>query len=96
MIFLDADMPGMDGFETCRRIHQTEANRNTPVVFVTLHADFNSRAKSAESGGHDLIAKPFLAFEITVKALTLVMRAREPRSTATKPTALHQTSFAAA
>lgn len=76
VIFLDVEMPGMDGFELCSKIHQTGLNRTTPVVFVTGHSDFGSRAKSTLSGGHDLIAKPFLAFEITVKALTLVMRAR--------------------
>src|SRR5439155_10717759 len=39
-------------------------------------SDFNSRAKSTLSGGQDLIGKPFLAFEITVKALTLALRGR--------------------
>jgi CheY-like chemotaxis protein len=76
LIFLDVEMPGMDGFELCSKIHETGLNRKTPVVFVTSHCDFGSRAKSALVGAHDLIGKPFLAFEITVKALTLVLRAR--------------------
>jgi len=76
VMFLDVEMPGMDGFELCTKIHETVPNRNTPVVFVTRHSDFASRAKSSLSGGRDLIAKPFLAFEITVKALTLALRAR--------------------
>jgi DNA-binding response OmpR family regulator len=67
----------MDGFELCAKIRETEANRKTPIVFVTSHTDFDSRAKSALLGAHDLIGKPFLAFEITVKALTLVLRARQ-------------------
>jgi len=74
----------MDGFELCSRIHQTDLNQNTPVVFVTSHSDFNSRAKSTVIGGQDLIGKPFLAFELTVKALTLVFRARLD-SAAAKP-----------
>jgi len=76
VIFLDVQMPGMDGFEVCCLIHQTETNRNTPVVFVTGHSDFEARAKSTLSGGSDLIGKPFLTFEITVKALTLALRGR--------------------
>jgi len=76
VIFLDVDMPGMDGFELCIKIRQTTDQRTTPVVFVTRHSDFNSRAKSTLSGGQDLIGKPFLAFEITVKALTLALRGR--------------------
>jgi DNA-binding response OmpR family regulator len=75
-IFLDVQMPGMDGFETCKKIHGTELNRAAPVVFVTCHSDFDARAKSTLSGGIDLIGKPFLTFEITVKALTLVFRER--------------------
>ena len=76
VIFLDVEMPGMDGFELCTKIHETIRNRATPVVFVTGHSDFSSRAKSSVSGGVDLIGKPFLTFEITVKALTLALRRR--------------------
>jgi PleD family two-component response regulator len=76
VIFLDVQMPGMDGFELCTKIHETVANQKTPVVFVTCQSDFNARAQSTLIGGHDLIGKPFLTFEITVKALTLALRAR--------------------
>jgi CheY-like chemotaxis protein len=80
-IFLDVQMPGMNGFETCSKIHATELNRTTPVVFVTCQSDFDARAKSTLSGGIDLIGKPFLTFEITVKALTLALRGRlNPKS----------------
>lgn len=79
VIFLDIEMPGMNGFELCSKIHETSANRTTPVVFVTSHTDFDSRAKCTLLGAQDIIAKPFLAFEITVKALTLVLKAREER-----------------
>jgi len=48
----------------------------TPVVFVTVRSDFHTRAKSTLVGGTDLLAKPFLMFEITVKALTFAMRKR--------------------
>lgn len=75
-IFLDVQMPGMDGYETCSKIHATELNRATPVVFVTCQSDFDARAKSTLSGGIDLIGKPYLTFEITVKALTLALRGR--------------------
>jgi CheY-like chemotaxis protein len=75
-IFLDIEMPGMDGFELCEKIHATELNATTPVVFVTSHSDFESRAKSELVGGQDLIGKPYLSFEITVKALTLALRNR--------------------
>ena len=85
VIFLDVKMPGMDGFELCRKIHQTAANPSTPVVFVTGHSDFDSRAKSNTSGGQDLIAKPFLSFEIAVKALTFVLSSRFQRQAGMTP-----------
>lgn len=83
VILLDVEMPGMDGYELCSRIHKTEVNKDTPVVFVTRHADFEARAKSTLAGGDDLIAKPFLIFEITVKTLTLLLQVRLRRAKAT-------------
>jgi len=76
VIFMDVDMPGMDGFEVCTNIRQSKLNKETPVVFVTRHSDFDSRAKSVLVGGQDLIGKPYLPSEITVKTLMMVLRAR--------------------
>jgi DNA-binding response OmpR family regulator len=75
-IFLDVMMPGMDGFELCTKIRALSLNRATPVVFVTSLTDFKSRARSSLSGGTDFIAKPFMFIELSVKALTYVMRSR--------------------
>ena len=76
VIFLDVQMPGMDGFELCTKIRETVPNHNTPVVFVTGQSDFDARAKSTLSGGNDLMGKPFLTFEVTVKALMLALHGR--------------------
>jgi CheY-like chemotaxis protein len=76
LIFLDVQMPGMDGFELCSKIHETVPNRTTPVVFITSQSDFSARAQSVLSGGSDLMGKPFLTFEITVKALTFILQGR--------------------
>ena len=76
LFFLDVQMPGMDGFELCTRVRATALNRTTPVIFVTSLTDFKSRAKSSLSGGTDLIAKPFMFIELSVKALTHVLRGR--------------------
>ena len=76
LIFLDVQMPNMDGFELCTRIRALPSNKVTPIVFVTSLTDFKSRAKSTLSGGNDLIAKPFMFIELSVKALTYVLRGR--------------------
>ena len=76
VIFLDILMPDMNGFELCSKIRQTALNRTTPIVFVTSLSDFNARARSNLCGGNDFVSKPFLTFEVTVKALVLTMRGR--------------------
>ena len=95
-IFLDIEMPGMDGFELCSKIRETKLNQKTPVIFVTSHSDFNSRAKSTLVGGQDLIAKPYLSFEITVKALTLALRGRLANDKSLSPPAAKENSAALA
>lgn len=75
-VFLDIEMPDHDGFEVCSLIHGTLLNRSTPVVFVTSHSGLAEQTKSTVVGGHDLIGKPFLIFELAVKALTLVLKRR--------------------
>ena len=74
LIFLDVEMPGQTGLELCVKIRAMEPNRTTPIVFVTSHSDFGSRAQSTLSGGNDFIAKPFLLVELALKALTLLFK----------------------
>jgi CheY-like chemotaxis protein len=74
LIFLDIEMPGLNGFELAGKVRGGEANRATPIVFVTSAATFESRAGSMLNGGSDLIAKPFLLIELAVKALTYLSR----------------------
>jgi DNA-binding response OmpR family regulator len=76
LIFLDVDMPGMNGFELCTKLRTMPAHKKTPVVFVTGFTDFENRANSTMSGGNDFIAKPFLFIELAVKALLYILRGR--------------------
>jgi CheY-like chemotaxis protein len=76
LVFLDIDMPGMDGYELCKRVRETPGNKKTPVIFVTGLTDFMTKAKSSLSGGNDLIGKPFLPVELAIKALTYLLKSR--------------------
>lgn len=76
LIFLDVNMPGMDGFQLCDRLRNEGPNKSTPVIFVTSTADFQVRAQSTLRGASDVIAKPFMFIELTVKALTFALRHR--------------------
>jgi DNA-binding response OmpR family regulator len=80
LIFLDVQMPGMDGFDLCTKIRALPNHKKTPILFVTSLSDFKSRAQSSLSGGAELIAKPFMFIELTVKALTYVLRAQMLRA----------------
>src|SRR5204863_406627 len=57
----------------CEQIHEIQKNKDTPVVFVTVQADFKTRTETSLVGGADIMIKPFLMFEITVKAIMLAM-----------------------
>jgi putative two-component system response regulator len=74
LVLLDIEMPGMDGFELCRRLHDLPGYQKTPVIFVTGHSDFESRARSIVSGGDDLIAKPVFPMELAVKAVAYLLK----------------------
>jgi len=76
LIFLDVDMPNMNGYEVCSRIRSLPEHKKTPVVFVTSLTDFESRANSSVSGGNDFIAKPFMFIELAVKALVQFFRSQ--------------------
>ncbi|HXJ57815.1 MAG TPA: response regulator [Verrucomicrobiae bacterium] len=76
LIFLEVQMPEINGFDLCKKIKALPWNQSTPIIFVSRLADFKTRAKSTLSGGSDLIAKPFLLRELGLKAMMVLLRHR--------------------
>jgi CheY-like chemotaxis protein len=76
LIFLDVNMPHMNGFELCQRLRGLPLHAKTPVVFLTGLATDEIRTQSSLSGGDDFLGKPFNLHELTVKALTLILQAQ--------------------
>lgn len=76
LVLLDVMMPGLDGFEVCRRIRSSRANRLLPVVLVTSLSDVRDRIRAFEAGADDFITKPIDRNELMARVLTLV-RTRE-------------------
>lgn len=74
IIFLDVEMPGMNGFDLCKHLRTLPNYDKTPVIFVTSLNSFDALAKSRISGGTDFLAKPFSYAELSVKALTQLAR----------------------
>jgi len=58
LILLDVMMPGIDGFETCRRFKASEATRDIPVIFMTALADTSEKVRAFNAGAVDYITKP--------------------------------------
>jgi diguanylate cyclase (GGDEF)-like protein len=58
LVLLDVVMPGMDGFEVCRRLQANDATRDIPVIFVTAHDDEAAETLGLEVGAVDFISKP--------------------------------------
>ncbi len=59
VILLDLMMPGMDGFEVCRRLKQDSATQHIPVIIVTGMSDRDSNVRAVEAGADDFLIKPF-------------------------------------
>ncbi len=74
LIFLDVNLPNMDGFELCQHIRQLAIHSRTPVVFLTGLTTIENRVQSSLSGGNDFVGKPFNLHELSVKALTLILK----------------------
>jgi two-component system cell cycle response regulator len=58
IVLLDVMMPGMDGFEVCRRIKENPSTAHIPVVMVTALTDSSDRIKGLEAGADDFLSKP--------------------------------------
>ncbi|MBW4616402.1 MAG: hybrid sensor histidine kinase/response regulator [Desmonostoc vinosum HA7617-LM4] len=67
LILLDVMMPGIDGFETCRRLKANSITQNIPVIFMTALSDTTDKVKGLEIGAVDYITKPFQQEEVIVR-----------------------------
>lgn len=71
LILLDVMMPGMDGFEVCRRLRESEELAEIPIIMVTALDDRDSRIKGVEAGADDFITKPFDRVELRARVRTI-------------------------
>ncbi|MCZ6634133.1 MAG: response regulator [bacterium] len=67
LILLDINMPGMDGYEVCRRLKDDAQTRDVPVIFVSAQNEVFDKVKAFELGGVDYIPKPFQIEEVLVR-----------------------------
>lgn len=67
LILLDIMMPGMDGYETCRRLKRQESSRDIPVIFMSALAESGHKVRGLEAGGVDYVTKPFNEEELLAR-----------------------------
>ena len=67
LILLDVMMPGIDGFETCRRLKEDPSTYDIPVIFMTALSDTENKVKGLSLGAIDYIAKPFQQEEVLAR-----------------------------
>ena len=79
VILMDAMMPGMDGFETCRRVKAHPEWSHIPVVFMTGLSEISQIVKGFDAGGVDYVVKPVRAPEVLARLSTHMRNARAVR-----------------
>ncbi|WP_299403794.1 response regulator [Acaryochloris sp. IP29b_bin.148] len=70
LILLDIQMPGLDGFETCRQIKANPESNHIPIIFITARSDTESILHGFEVGAVDYISKPFQEAELLARVNT--------------------------
>jgi signal transduction histidine kinase len=83
LILLDAIMPGIDGFEVCRRLKAHEPTRDIPVIFMTSLADTQDKLTAFAVGAVDYVVKPLQVEEVMARVnAQLALRAMHRQLTA--------------
>jgi signal transduction histidine kinase len=67
LILLDVMMPGIDGFDTCKRLKANPITESIPIIFMTALADAHNKVKGLELGAVDYITKPFQKEEVLAR-----------------------------
>lgn len=77
IILLDVEMPGMDGYETCRRLKADFDLGGIPVIFISAHDQIEARLHGYEAGGEDYIVKPIDLRELQAKIAGILSKISE-------------------
>jgi DNA-binding response OmpR family regulator/DNA-binding CsgD family transcriptional regulator len=80
IVLLDAIMPGIDGFETCRRLKRDAGLDNVPIIFMTGLAETEHIVRGLEAGGVDYVTKPIVVEEMLARIRVHLANARMTQS----------------
>lgn len=72
LVLLDIVMPGMDGYETCRRMRAMPETAEVPIMFLSSLEEVQSKARGFEAGANDYLTKPFEMLEVKARVRSLL------------------------
>lgn len=72
LVLLDVVMPGISGYDVCRRLRSEPATRELPVMFLTSLDEVGDKMKGFEAGGTDYVTKPFEVLEVKARVRSLL------------------------
>ncbi len=74
LILLDIMMPGMDGFEVCKKLKSNSLTKNIPVIFLTAKTGAQDIVRGLKAGGAVYVKKSFRSDELLAMLMTLIER----------------------
>ncbi len=80
LFVLDIMMPGIDGFEFCRRVRASAPHKDIPIIFLSARSDEIDRVLGLELGGDDYMTKPFSVKELKSRVKAMFRRLSRPES----------------
>jgi len=76
IVIVDIEMPGLNGYETCRQLKAGELTRDIPVIFLSGRDALEDRLQAFDAGGDDFMSKPFAPEEVLRKAAIAIRHSR--------------------
>jgi phosphoserine phosphatase RsbU/P len=72
LVLLDIVMPGLDGYEVCRRLRQMPETADVPIMFLSSLEDVQDKTRGFEAGANDYLTKPFEMLEVKARVRSLL------------------------
>ena len=94
-VLLDIEMPGLNGYETCRTLRGRTSGNDIPVIFVSAHDTAPERVAAYEAGGDDFLTKPITAHELRHKLKGSIEHRMQLRELSAQSSSAQQVAFTA-
>jgi CheY-like chemotaxis protein len=94
-VLLDIEMPGLNGYDTCRQLRLRPESSGVPVIFVSAHDTAPERVAAYEAGGDDFVTKPIAAHELRHKLTGIIEHRKQLRELAVQSSTAQQVAFTA-